>query len=101
MADLESLTHDRFAACLDQPFVAAIGEEKTIELLLFEVKRRGGSDPARDRREPFSLLFRGPLAPVLPQQIYPLGNETLGEVALFLVPIGPDADGMVYEAVFN
>jgi hypothetical protein len=51
--------------------------------------------------ENFSLLFRGPLAPVLPQCIYRLTHDTLGSMEIFLVPVGPDGEGMQYEAVFN
>lgn len=53
------------------------------------------------RREPFSLLFRGPAEPALPQRIYSFEHDTLGRFELFLVPIGPDEKGMRYEAVFN
>jgi len=52
-------------------------------------------------RVPFSVMFRGPNQPVLPQRIYTLAHATLGEFALFLVPIGPDDQGMRYEAVFT
>jgi hypothetical protein len=42
------------------------------------------------------------MEPVLQQQIYRLECEGLVEsLDLFLVPIGPDANGMRYEAVFN
>jgi hypothetical protein len=37
----------------------------------------------------------------MPQRIYRLQHEELGQLELFLVPIGPDADGMCYEAVFS
>ena len=47
------------------------------------------------------MLFRGPLAPVMPQRIYPLAHETLGSLELFIVPIGPRDGGMVYEAIFT
>jgi hypothetical protein len=53
------------------------------------------------RLKNFSLLFRGPLAPVLPQCIYHLNHDTLGSMEIFLVPVGPDSEGMQYEAVFN
>jgi hypothetical protein len=53
------------------------------------------------RRDPFALVFVGP-QPALEQRIYTLSHTELGEVDIFLVPIGLDADGSVrYEAVFN
>ncbi|MBV9336790.1 MAG: hypothetical protein JO243_12975 [Solirubrobacterales bacterium] len=52
-------------------------------------------------RSPFSLIFRGPLEPLLPQGIHRLEHGQLGTLDLFLVPIGPDQAGMRYEAVFG
>jgi hypothetical protein len=52
-------------------------------------------------REPFSIVFNGPLEPVLPQRIYRFEHEKLGAFELFIVPIGPDESGMQYEAVFG
>ena len=51
--------------------------------------------------EPFALTFRGPASPVLQQQIYSLTHPELGDSEIFLVPIGPDKQGMLYEAIFN
>jgi hypothetical protein len=51
-------------------------------------------------RQPFTLLFHGPLEPVLPQAVYHLDHEAVGAVDLFLVPLGPDQEAMRYEAVF-
>ena len=59
-----------------------------------------GSPEAPSRRAPFSLLFRDPMTPLLPQRIYPMEHAQLGVFELFLVPIGPDQHGMCYEAVF-
>lgn len=60
-------------------------------------------------RAPFSVVFHGPLNPVLPQGIYRLEQERLGALDLFIVPIGPDepeapgaaAKAMRYEAAFG
>lgn len=52
-------------------------------------------------RDPFSLIFRGPAAPVLPQRTYPLDNPHTGPLEIFIVPIGRDAAGVLYQAVFN
>jgi hypothetical protein len=53
------------------------------------------------RRAPFSIVFRGPPAPVLPQRIYHLEHGEIGALELFLVPVGPDGGGMRFEAVFT
>lgn len=60
----------------------------------------GGEPVDPTLRAPFSLLFRGPPEPILPQAIYALEHATLGVSEIFLVPLAPDADGTRYEAVF-
>jgi hypothetical protein len=63
---------------------------------MLEARRQRGA-----REQPFNLLFRGPLKPLLPQRTYRLANELLGELELFLVPLGPEGGEQRYEAVFN
>ena len=53
------------------------------------------------RRPPFSLVFVGKHAVVLPQRLYQLEHTALGPVSIFLVPIGRNADGVCYQATFN
>ncbi|WP_294193300.1 hypothetical protein [uncultured Sphingomonas sp.] len=55
-------------------------------------------------REAFSLIFKSASALVLPQRIYPMRNRALAgaqKVDVFIVPIGRDADGVRYQAVFT
>jgi hypothetical protein len=54
-----------------------------------------------DRQETFSLFFHGPAEPFMSQGIHKLKNDRLGELDIFLVPVGQDQDGFQYEAVFN
>lgn len=51
-------------------------------------------------RTQFSLLFIGGPTPPLAQGVQELSHPTLGELSLFLVPLGPTAAGQRYEAVF-
>jgi hypothetical protein len=93
-------TLDDFTRHLNDTFRVRL-EPTPIELELVEAvglgSRRG--DPPRTRG--FSVLFRGPAAPGLPQRIYHLEHAGLGALDIFLVPIGRDERGMLYEAVFN
>ncbi len=77
----------------------------TLGLTLASVASSGTRAPRPDvpdlRTEPFSLLFLGPLHPVLPQRTWDLAHPVLGVLAIFLVPIGPMDGRMRYEAVFN
>ncbi len=58
-----------------------------------ESTHAGGAGPEGQPRLQFSLVFRGPLEPVLPQAIYGLEHDALGHLDLFLVPIGPAEGG--------
>jgi hypothetical protein len=101
MSDLKTLTHAQFESCVHQPFHIDGKNAGPIEAELIEVETRGVLDPGIQRRRPFSVIFRGPMEPILPQSIYAMKNEILGNLEVFLVPIGPDKHGMRYEAVFS
>lgn len=103
---LGTLTLQTFLPCVGGAFRLTTDDGGTFDLELIEAAaprsgpgRGGASRPGK--REPFSLLFRGPSQPVLPQRIYPLRHDTLGTLELFLVPVGPDDKGLCYEAVFG
>jgi hypothetical protein len=91
--DLGSLTADDFEPCRGERFTVG-----AVAVTLAAVDRMGRRSGHRD---PFSLLFRGPAAPVLPQGGYQLEHQALGRLELFLVPIGADADAVTYEAIFT
>lgn len=52
-------------------------------------------------RQPFSLVFAGPPAPVLPQQTYRLSHPRHPALDIFLVPVGADASAVQYQAIFS
>jgi hypothetical protein len=58
-------------------------------------------DESTPRQERFSLIFRGPLQPFLPQGTFRMEHDKMGTLDLFLVPIGKEEDGFRYQAVFN
>ena len=49
----------------------------------------------------FALSFAGPAAPLLQQSIYPLRHAALGTLDLFIVPVGREKNGIIYEAIFT
>jgi Domain of unknown function (DUF6916) len=57
--------------------------------------------PGPGMRPPFSLVFLAKDPRILPQRLYRLAHEEMGELTIFLVPIGKDAEGVSYQAVFN
>ena len=97
--DLKDLTHEHFTGLLNAKFRIQ-GGAPDVELELIEAMNLGTG--RRSRRDPFSLIFRGPGKVVFPQRIYRLHGDSLGTLEIFLVPIGPDGDGagMLYEAIF-
>ena len=98
---LESFTVGTFADRIGESFRIRLADDAIIETSLIEA-RTWGEESARGRgRTPFSLVFRGPAGPVLPQRIYSMEHAAVGRFDIFIVPTGPDAEGMRYEAVFT
>jgi hypothetical protein len=97
---LQDLTHASFEAHLGTTFRIQ-AQEPPLQIALSEVRLL--EPHPGPRRQPFSVYFRGPRQPILPQAIYALEHEAMGTLEIFIVPIGPDPkDGaMRYEAVFN
>ena len=101
---LDQVTVSTFAGHVGGPFRICPEDARPVAVTLIEAESLGPetADAGRpNRRRAFSLVFRGPMEPVLPQRIYAMEHEALGRFELFLVPIGPDEVGMRYEAVFN
>src|SRR5712692_5370600 len=87
---LEELTCEHFAPLVNKKFQIQ-ADRPAIEVELIEARTLGRG--RNGRREPFSLIFRGPTSLVLPQRIYTVQSEALGALDIFLVPIGPDQAG--------
>jgi hypothetical protein len=100
---LESFTLETFAPHVGSAFTLRLDPSTRLVLELVEATPlgRAGTSPTGAARQPFSLVFRGPLTPVLIQRMYPLEHPTLGAFEPFLVPIGSDPRGMQYQAIFT
>jgi hypothetical protein len=96
---LETFSLATFSDLLDDDFRVRVDDGASVELRLVEASGTGLPQQPGGR-EPFSLLFRGPGTPILPQRIYSVEHGALGAFDLFLVPLTPDAGGGRYEAVF-
>ena len=101
MKDLSTITFEDFQACLGQAFLIASENEDNLEFELIEVKAIGDFNRKTDTRQAFSALFRGPRELPLVQSLYRIENADLGALQLFLVPLGPDETGILYDATFN
>ena len=101
---LDRLTANSFTPAVGETFALDAGEAGRLELELLESRLHDPDAPAEDEggtRAPFSLVFRGPSDPVLPQRIYRLEHEAVGAIEIFIVPIERDEAGTSYEAVFG
>jgi hypothetical protein len=96
---LDKVTRQTFEPLQGQRFTLTDGANPALDLELVAVAGNGLKGAAA--REQFSLHFRGPLSPQLPQKIYRLTHDQLGVMDIFLVPIARDPSGMTYEAIFS
>lgn len=89
--------YDEFAALVGERFSVA-GASGEVMLDLAAVTAQSGPGAARGRG--FTLAFRGPRATPLKQGTHRF-NHPRCTADIFIVPVGLDADGYRYEAIFN
>lgn len=94
---LEDLTKESLNENLNTLFKVNLGDSRSLELELIGVQEIA-SAPGQEQ---LSVIFRGPIDVPLQQAIYTLEHERLGQCGLFLVPVGIEAKGRLYEAFFN
>ena len=93
----EYFTIDMFSEDIGRTFPTHFNDKQTSELQIVSVTDLGSTP----RQIQFSVVFRGPVTAPIAQGIYRVEHDKLGELDLFLVPIGKDQDGVQYEAIFN
>jgi len=100
----EQLTLETFEPHVGSSFWAHTQTETgnhKIELRLENAAKVMESEAVRLERHPFSLYFLGPGSIYLEQKIYHFTHDAFPEgLDIFLVPIGKDARGYLYEAAF-
>ncbi len=96
-ADAE-VTAALFRALIHEQFLLA-GDQAVIPLQLISITE---DLPRAGQRAGFSLLFRSDRRDAyVPQSTYRLEHATAGRWEMFLVPVGPDAGGLLYQAIYN
>jgi uncharacterized protein DUF6916 len=98
MDSLADLTLDAFRLRIGERFRIQSAAQ-TIDAELIDARAVG--EARAPKRTPFAVLFRTALTAPLPQAIYRVEHDEMGAHDIFLVPVGPDAAGMVYEAIFT
>lgn len=98
--EMADLNLGRFAALKGQRFDLLLEGGESLPAELVEARKLPGA-PFQGR-EPFSLLFKGPPSPLLPQRIYRFAHAGEPEpLEIFIVPISADPSSVCYEAVFG
>jgi len=97
---MPNLTEQEFSKHIGSEFQAYVNQNE-VALKLADVKGYLSKPNEQSGMERFSAFFDGPGEMKLPQAIYHLRHEKMGEFDLFLVPVSGDANGFRYEAVFN
>ena len=98
---LKEFTLESFQPRVGELFRVIVDERWEMRTKLSEVSVWGHEEAATRPRHPFSLIFHAAPDAVVPQAIYRVENANMDPFECFLVPIGPDDQGMRYEAVFT
>lgn len=72
--------------------------EPELHLRLIEIVSKGQGERMGGA---FSLLWQSDSETILPQGSYLLQHDGLGDLELFIVPVGQVSEGVHYEAVFT
>jgi hypothetical protein len=94
---IDQLTAERFEK-LDGETFTVTAADPAIELRLIEIVRKGKGERMGGS---FSLLWQSNSDAILPQGSYVLNHAELGELELFIVPVGQASEGVHYEAIFT
>jgi hypothetical protein len=100
------LVSETFAPHVGETFEVTpqVGEPFEVVLSSCDETAYGDHDALREElgRIPFSLVFHAADRDRFwPQQTFVLRHPQLGEIGLFMVPLGPDDRGMQYQAVIS
>lgn len=96
----DELTEELFAQHLNTKFYIPL-EERRVELELVEVVGDKSSLDKIEGVERFDLYFAGPGDFYLPQRIYRMEHEALGQLDIFIVPVALKENRYQYEAIFS
>lgn len=100
MQDLPILNISDFKPFLNQSFKIQFEEDKVLDAVLIDLTEYQPIEGIE--RVPFNLTFRTDQKDAYYLQgTYILVHPEHGSLPLFLVPIGPDKEGMKYQVIFN
>ena len=92
--------YEDFKANFDSTFTVNTNGDEAISLELIAVNDL--RQHAGQKEQPFSLIFlQKNKDTLLTQQIHEFTHEKLGSFQIFIVPIGSEENGFLYEAIFS
>lgn len=102
---LETFTVEMFAPHVGDKFQFFYNTSDALDLELISAKELG-TESAKEwnkvsGRAPFTLIFLGPSDRVLSQGICRVKHDGMDPFEIFVVPIGPNQEGMQYEVIFT
>ena len=100
MADL-GLVYEDFADKVGDTFVIAEDGFPAIGLTLIENELLKTRHLPPNDRPPYSLIFVADTPQMLEQRLYCLDHQKMGKNVIFLVPVGKETRGFLYQALFN
>ncbi|HEX8597872.1 MAG TPA: hypothetical protein VF952_05075 [Chloroflexia bacterium] len=102
---LDAFTVEQFAPHVGDTFRVFYDETSAVELTLGSATELGNESAKEwsktSGRAPFTLVFLGSPEFLLGQGMYRFEHAELEPFEIFLVPLGPDPQGMQYEAIFT
>jgi hypothetical protein len=99
MNAIDQLTADDFVGYLGR---RVWPDGRGPEMVLDRIERREFPGWEQVARKPFSLIFRGPRQPVLPEGLYPIEIADGPTIVLYVIPILTAAGNhQEYQVVFN
>lgn len=97
---MQFLKLEDFASRLNETFSVDVDQGRT-PFVLVEAAPLPFQSFNGQVRAPFSLVFHNASPLLFPQRVYQMSNLSMGEFGIFLVPVGRNQDGFLYQAVFN
>jgi hypothetical protein len=94
----EQVPYAAFAEHIGSTFTIYYNAEATLQVHLASATELQAPTP---EGHSFQLIFQSHQREYLPQGSFRFSHPALGEQQIFIVPIGPNAQGMRYEAIFN
>jgi hypothetical protein len=99
--DVENLRFEDFSNRVGDVFTPREEPYSIVALTLDKAELMPVIESVPVTRPSFSLLFLGSGEHILPQRMYRLAHDAMGDITLFLVPVGREGRGILYQALFN